>query len=397
MKRILFIFLILRFIIACQDTMTGTNEKSCQYVSHVYASMEYFIDTKTNLDINNNIVWGAEDELVAFMKTTLPSRYKIDYESIGTQNGSFTVVNGLISDGHIETGTELSNNIILYPYSSTVSCSKADSNSPEKSYTLDIIIPEVQEYKSNSFDDGSFPMVAVSSDNRFSFKNICGALHLPLKGYNAVKSIILKGCDNEPLTGDAEVIAYTEDAVPSIVMDSEGGNEIILNCPEPVELSSSVATPFIISVVPTTFKNGMSVTIIDEFDNKYVFTNSSENEVKRSVLLKMPIIELDYNDVKGVELDYTELTLVEGSKFVLKPIFTPLHPSNTLVTWYSENPAIATVSSGEVTARSPGTTVITVTTDDGGFTASCSVIVKSSGSKPDEGGLEGTEDEDLNI
>lgn len=397
MKRVLFIFLILRFIVACQDTMTGTNEKVDSSVSQVYASVEYFTDTKTNLDMNNNIIWSPDDELVAFMKTTLPSRYKIDPESAGTHDGRFTVVNKSISDGHIETGAELNNNVILYPYSELTSCYKADDNSPEKSYVLDILIPEVQDYKPSSFDDGSFPMVAVSSDNRFSFKNICGAMLLSLKGYNSVKSIILKGCNNEPLSGAAEVIAYTEGKVPSITMDSEGGNELILNCPEPVKLNSSVATPFIISVVPTTFKNGMSVTIIDEFDNTYEFTNSSENEVKRSVLLKMPVIELGYVDVEGVELDHTELTLIAGSKFVLKPVFTPLHPSNTLVTWHSDNQTVATVASGEVTAHTPGIAVITVTTDDGGFTATCKLTVKSSGAKPDEGGLEGTEDEDLNI
>ena len=51
---------------------------------------------------------------------------------------------------------------------------------------------------------------------------------------------------------------------------------------------------------------------------------------------------------------------------------TPANATNTAVTWTSSNPAIASVSAtGVVTAHTRGEATITVTTADGGFTATC--------------------------
>ena len=55
----------------------------------------------------------------------------------------------------------------------------------------------------------------------------------------------------------------------------------------------------------------------------------------------------------------------------------PSYASNQYVDWSSDNTAVASVNyNGKVTAKSEGTAVITVTTDDGGYTATCTVTVK---------------------
>ena len=55
----------------------------------------------------------------------------------------------------------------------------------------------------------------------------------------------------------------------------------------------------------------------------------------------------------------------------------PANATNKNVTWTSANTSIATVSStGLVTAVAPGTTTVTVTTEDGGYTATCTVKVQ---------------------
>ena len=396
MKRALYISLIYLCAVACQDSINEPAEinSTC---NHITVELEDFCSTRTTLDENNNIIWNNDDQLVGFMQTTLPSRYMIDSESVGTQSGNFTLIENHGSTDHIVTGTELAHNVILYPYSESSVCYKADNSLPESSYRLRISIPEVQVYQKASFAANSFPMVAVSSDNRFCFKNICGAIILPLKGDTAVKSVTLSGCNDEILSGLADIQAYLGTTAPSVSMTGSDGHEVVLSCPDPVQLNSSEATPFIISVVPTEFQKGMTVKILDSEDKSYVFTNSSMNVVKRSGLLRMPEIELGYISMKGVQLDYSNISIVIGSKFVLKPVFTPLHPSNTIVSWQSSNPSVAAVDSGEVIALSAGTAIITVTTDDGGFSALCEVTVADSVSKPDQGGLEGTEDEDLNI
>ena len=79
--------------------------------------------------------------------------------------------------------------------------------------------------------------------------------------------------------------------------------------------------------------------------------------------------------VTGVELRNT-LMLGIGDTETLIPTFTPENPTNRNVTWRSNNNQIATVdANGLVTARARGNAVITVTTEDGNHTATCSVTV----------------------
>ncbi len=83
--------------------------------------------------------------------------------------------------------------------------------------------------------------------------------------------------------------------------------------------------------------------------------------------------------VTGVTLDQTELTLaVGGASQKLTAVLTPVNATNPAVAWASSDPAVAAVSqSGEVTPMAEGTAVITVTTADGGYTASAKVMVQS--------------------
>lgn len=80
-------------------------------------------------------------------------------------------------------------------------------------------------------------------------------------------------------------------------------------------------------------------------------------------------------DVTGVELNETAITLKEGLSTTLVATVNPNDASNKNVTWESSNPAVASVANGVVTAETVGTATITVTTEDGGFTATCAVTV----------------------
>ena len=78
----------------------------------------------------------------------------------------------------------------------------------------------------------------------------------------------------------------------------------------------------------------------------------------------------------GVSLNKTSTSIAKGSSETLTATVSPSEATNKNVTWSSSVPSVATVSSsGVVTAVSAGTTVITVTTEDGGFTATCTVTV----------------------
>jgi uncharacterized protein YjdB len=80
--------------------------------------------------------------------------------------------------------------------------------------------------------------------------------------------------------------------------------------------------------------------------------------------------------VNGVSLNPPTLILVNGSTATLSADVSPADATNKAVTWTSSSPAVATVdASGKVTANSVGSAVITVTTADGGYMASCAVTV----------------------
>lgn len=83
-------------------------------------------------------------------------------------------------------------------------------------------------------------------------------------------------------------------------------------------------------------------------------------------------------DVTGVSLDKSELTLAVKGTYTLKATVAPADADNKSVTWKSSDDKIATVDKdGKVTAVAIGKATITVTTEDGGKTATCVVTVNA--------------------
>ena len=81
--------------------------------------------------------------------------------------------------------------------------------------------------------------------------------------------------------------------------------------------------------------------------------------------------------VTSVSISRTSLSLEIGASYTLSSTVLPEDATNKSCTWKSSNTSVATVSnSGIVTAVSAGSATITVTTSDGGYTASCNVTVQ---------------------
>ncbi len=85
-------------------------------------------------------------------------------------------------------------------------------------------------------------------------------------------------------------------------------------------------------------------------------------------------------DVSGVELSMNSLNLLVGDTFELEANVKPSTAENKNVTWKSSNSAVASVSEdGTVEALKSGSATITVTTEEGKFTANCTVKVDNPG------------------
>ncbi len=78
----------------------------------------------------------------------------------------------------------------------------------------------------------------------------------------------------------------------------------------------------------------------------------------------------------GITLNASSGELTVGGEVTLIPTVLPETANNKTVTWSSSKPTVASVNNGVVKALAEGTTTITATTVDGGFTASYALTVK---------------------
>lgn len=79
--------------------------------------------------------------------------------------------------------------------------------------------------------------------------------------------------------------------------------------------------------------------------------------------------------VQGVSLSETSMNLIVGQVRTLKADIFPTDASNPALVWSSSDPHVVSVENGEVRATGKGTAKVTVTTQDGGYQASCTVNV----------------------
>lgn len=79
--------------------------------------------------------------------------------------------------------------------------------------------------------------------------------------------------------------------------------------------------------------------------------------------------------LEKISFESSKLTIDAGSTANIKVLYTPENATYKNVTWKSSRPAVATVENGTVKGISAGTSVITATSEDGGFKATCIVTV----------------------
>lgn len=87
------------------------------------------------------------------------------------------------------------------------------------------------------------------------------------------------------------------------------------------------------------------------------------------------VVSSNYVEVSGISLNKSNINILIGATETLTKTITPSNATNQDVTWKSSDTDIATVnSSGKITAKKVGTTIITVTTNNG-YKTTCRVTV----------------------
>ena len=275
------------------------NEPQAQEEDKLHTRIEQ--DTKTTMDKGNNILWSEGDLVKAFMKTSYGYKYQLVSSFAGLTYGDFERIDSGSSD-RLSGGVEWDHNVVYYPYSEDVKVVKAGTD-----YTLEVSLPAEQTFVPESFDNGFFPMVAVSETNDITFRNICGGVKLQFKGTREVTSIEFEGKNGEKLAGAAVVTAYSDGQKPSVSMEDDALTSVILDCGEGVALNEDTATEFIIALPPVEFGKGFTVSVTTSDGQTTTFETDAANVILRSSLLVMPALTLENTPQEPEDAYYVEV------------------------------------------------------------------------------------------
>jgi len=291
-------------------------------------------NSRTYVDDNLYMRWTADDSLSIFTATTFNQKYVFDGET-GDNSGTFSAVN----TGQFGTGNTISTNYAVYPYSKSTKISEDG--------TITLTLPEKQSYAQNSFGVNANTMVAATknaNDYLLLFKNVGGYLKLKLYGDNVtVGSIALSGNNGEKIAGTATV-SVRSDELPSVTMGDGATTTITLDCGNGVKLGTSAdtATEFWFVVPPTTFENGISVTVYDIDGKPCFFASSTSLTIARNSVDTMAAIEVKC-DIPNNQIWYSS---VDGK--VVEPYKSDRFGANITSNVYKNGKGVITFD-GEVT------------------------------------------------
>ncbi|MBQ9469206.1 MAG: InlB B-repeat-containing protein [Clostridia bacterium] len=95
---------------------------------------------------------------------------------------------------------------------------------------------------------------------------------------------------------------------------------------------------------------------------------------------RLEVVNEKFNDDPGIVLSAGELTLNTGWIKTVTAVYTPrIVGADATVEWESDDPAVATVEDGTITALTPGTCTVTVRSADGEYSATVTVSVLQAG------------------
>jgi uncharacterized protein YjdB len=234
-------------------------------------------------------------------------------------------------------------------------------------------------------DDGSTPKQEYY-ENKYPGRNVTIAPAGGSQVYGTAEDDVLVGSDSEDWMEGGE-------GSDIYVYETGGGHDVISNVSNGENDQDELHFGPGIAIANLSFsrrQNDLFIAILDEYGNetgsvtvedwylaeknklsKIVFDDGNELTTEEIEELAEEI----FVAVTGVALFPSSTELEVGAETQLAATIFPTNATSRDVTWSTSNGAVASVSNGKVTGATAGTATITVTTEDGAYTANCVVTI----------------------
>ena len=199
-------------------------------------------DTRVMLFDGVNAVWNAGDQVSVF--------YNGGNNECWNYTGADGAAKGQIAHQNITDRVGLGRFVALWPY---------DGGASVSGDVVSTTVPAVQPYRAGSYGWGL--LLSKTEDNSLDFQYATAFVRLSLSGKGKIRSITLKGGNEEALSGIADV--DISGAVPAATLSSGGSTLTLKKADDSVleTLSDAQETDFWLGLVPGVFAKGFVLTV----------------------------------------------------------------------------------------------------------------------------------------
>ena len=290
MKKIVILSISLLLVVGCD------RERAIETVTETLEIMRP-AEVKVHLADGVNAVWDAGDKVSVF--------FNGGSNECWNYSGADGAAQGTIT--HEGTSYRVGSGIFtaVYPY---------DSNASMASNIITTTIPANQVYRSSSY--GWALMVSSSADASLYFSYACAFVRLSLSGVGSVKSVSVKGNNDENLSGTTSI--NMSDAAPTSTISSGSKTVTLANNNQMLASLCEEETDFWVALAPGTYNKGLTLTV--------TMANGSSETV--NVSGPVSIAEGEVLCVHSCIYSYLSVSV----DFTKRTSFTPNLPSSTVTT-----------------------------------------------------------------
>ena len=312
MKRNLIFTLLAIMLTACKS-QEGVNEVQNQVPQEPTRPDYLYIvfDEQTRVEFNSKqkTIWSEGDQVIRF-GTDILDVWK--YTGLtGEDTDRFSFVKELNDSNNYYYNDKF---YVLYSYDSYLELS-FPPDGPEVLHN----IKATQNYTPDTYDPKSNIMVGESDHNDiFSLRNLMGYLHIPIMGTKTISKIVITGNNNEILNGNRSIIISDPD---TFYWNDNTGKSLTLDCADSVELSPKYTTEFYITLVPTVFTKGFSISIYFTDETSQSFNTDDKMTIERNKILHLQDITITDKAEPEPEPGYKQYAIIQHSgRFISFPV-----------------------------------------------------------------------------